>query len=178
MLLAPGPLLSSGSQVEVQFLLGVHRLFFFKATIPGRNTGWFPLGGKQLGLSKSIPQRLNNWPNYLLLRSRLLQCSAVNTNHHFYISGSWVKTLGRALLGASCSLHGADWSHSVVFSWAGHAWCLVPWQGRTEGWTLLRTPTRVAAHVPSSLVVLVQPDFSMAAQAPGDQGEAGTPLTG
>jgi hypothetical protein len=48
MLLAPLPLLSSGSQVEVQFLLGVHRLFFLKqpfqegiqADSPGGKTAW------------------------------------------------------------------------------------------------------------------------------------------
>lgn len=148
------------------------QVVFFKATIPGRNTGWFPLGGKQLGLSKSVPQRLNNWPNYLLLRSRLLQCSAVNTNHHFYISGSWVKNLGRALLGASCSLHAL----TKVTRSAG---LVMP--GALAG-VDRRLDTAENTHqgvypVLSSLAVSVQPDFSMAAQAPGDQGEAGTPLT-
>ena len=56
MLLAPGPLLSSGSQVEVQFLLGVHRLFFLKQPFQEGIQADSPWGENSLGFPSQYPR--------------------------------------------------------------------------------------------------------------------------
>lgn len=168
MLLAPLPLLSSGSQVEVQLLLGVHRLFFLKQPFQEGIHTDSPWGENSLGFP-------SQYPRDSIIGSIIYCCTEGHSN------AQWLTTItifishdlesqefGKGSVGwfwqsARCWLKSLG---SIQLGWS----CLVPWQGWMEGWTLLRTPTRVSTHVLSSLVVLVWSDFSMAAQAPGDQG--------
>lgn len=157
MLLAPLPLLSSGSQVEVQLLLGVHRLFFLKQPFQEGIHTDSPWGENSLGFP-------SQYPRDSIIGSIIYCCTEGHSN------AQWLTTItifishdlesqefGKGSVGwfwqsARCWLKSLG---SIQLGWS----CLVPWQGWMEGWTLLRTPTRVSTHVLSSLVVLVWSDF-------------------
>lgn len=153
-LLAPLPLLSSWSQAEVQFLLRVHRFFFFlMQQFQERIKADSPWGKNSLGFPSQYPRDSITGPIIYCWQTATPMHSALQQPPSLYLMILRVKNLGRARLGDS-------WVHraltvkslgSIRLGWS----CLVPWWGWMEGWTWLRLPTSVSTHVLSSLADLV-----------------------
>ena len=153
MLLAPLPLLSSGSQVEVQFLLGVHRLFFLKQPFQEGIQADAPGGENSLGFPSQYPRDSITGPIIYCCTEGHSNAQWLTTTTIFISHDLESQEFGKGSVGWfwQSARHWLKTLGSIQPGWS----CLVPWQGWMEGWTLMRTPTRVSTHVLTSLVVLV-----------------------
>ena len=132
---------------------GSPQAVFFKATIPGRNTGWFPWGENSLGFPSQYPRDSITGPIIYCCTEGHSNAQWLTTTTIFIFHDLESQEFGKGSVGWFWQ-SARRWLKSLGSIQPGWS-CLVPWPGWMEGWTLQRTLTRGSVHVFSSLEVLV-----------------------